>query len=83
MPQRNDAKRKGAQTSDTQAPLDPHERARELAEQAMEEYAKGDKKKGDQLAEEAARIDRSAVEEVVQELDEDAGSNPDAVKRSG
>ena len=83
MPQRNDAKRKGVQANDAPAQTDAHERARELAEQALEEYAKGDKKKGDQLAEEAARIDRSAVEEVVQELDEDAGSNPDAVNRSG
>ncbi|MBV8575989.1 MAG: hypothetical protein JOZ58_13265 [Acetobacteraceae bacterium] len=83
MPQRNDAKRRSAQTNEAEPASDRHERARELAEQALEEYAKGDKKKGDQLAEEAARIDRSAVEEVVQELDEDAGSNPDAVNRSG
>ena len=60
-----------------------HERARQLAEQALEEYAKGDKKRGDELAEEAARIDRSAVEEVVQELDEDAGSDPEAANRAG
>ena len=66
-----------------ETPGDRHEKARDLAEKALEEYAKGDKKKGDQLAEEAAKIDRSAVEEVVEELDEDAGSNPDAVNRTG
>ena len=69
------------QKSDTQA--DRHQQARDLAEQALEEYAKGDKKKGDELAEKAAQIDRSAVEEVVQELDEDAGSDPDAANRAG
>jgi hypothetical protein len=67
----------------TESQPDPHEQARELAEKALEEYAKGDKKKGDELAEKAAQIDRSAVEEVVQELDEDAGSDPDAANRAG
>ena len=57
---------------------DKHEKARDLAEKALGEYAKGDEAKGDKLAEEAAKIDRSAVEEVVQEIDEDAGSNHDA-----
>ncbi len=55
-----------------------HEKARDLAEKALDEYAKGDQAEGDKLAEQAARIDRSAVEEVVQEIDEDAGSNHDA-----
>jgi hypothetical protein len=68
---------------DSEGQPDRHERARALAEQALEAYAKGDKKKGDQLAEEAAELDRSAVEEVVQDLDEDAGSDPDAAKRAG
>ncbi len=55
-----------------------HEKARDLAEAALGEYAKGDDAKGDKLAEQAAKIDRSAVEEVVREIDEDAGSNHDA-----
>jgi hypothetical protein len=67
--------------TDSDAPTDRHEQARLLAEQALEEYAKGDKKKGDELAEKAVKLDRSAVEEVVQELDEDAGSDPNAAKR--
>ena len=36
------------QKSDTQA--DRHQQARDLAEQALEEYSKGDKKKGDEGA---------------------------------
>ncbi len=51
---------------------DTSERARALAEDALGEYAKGDKAKGDKLAEQAVKTDRSAVEEVVHELDEDA-----------
>lgn len=65
-----DAARNGAE--------DPHEKARNLAEEALGAYAEGDQRKGDKLAEEAARIDRSAVEEVVQEIDEDAGSDHSA-----
>lgn len=56
---------------------DKHERARTLAEDALAEYAKGDQAKGDKLADQAVRTDRTAVEEVVQELDEDAGSDHD------
>lgn len=49
-----------------------HEKARDLTEQALEEYAKGNPKEADRLVEKAKRIDRSAVEEVVEELEEDA-----------
>lgn len=49
-----------------------HDKARDLAEEALGAYAKGDEKKGDALAEKAKTIDRSAVVEVVEELDEDA-----------
>ena len=61
-----------------QEPQDKHERARDLAEQALERYAKGDRKQGDKLAEQAVETDRSAVEEVVAEIDEDAGSDHSA-----
>jgi Tfp pilus assembly protein PilF len=54
---------------------DRHEQARARAEEALEKYAHGDKNTGDKLAEEAVQMDRSAVEEVVAELDEDAGSD--------
>lgn len=66
-------------------PDDPkrHAQARQLAEDALGAYASGNPKRGDALAEKAAQKDRSAVVEVVEDLDEDAGSNPEAAKRSG
>jgi hypothetical protein len=60
---------------------DKHEIARNLAEDALGAYAKGKKAEGDRLADEAQRTDRSAVEEVLRDLDEDAGSDPNAVLR--
>jgi len=50
---------------------DSYEKARDLAEAALEEYAKGDTKKGDKLADDAVRTDHKAVEDVVGEIDED------------
>ena len=49
-----------------------HDKARDLAEAALGEYAKGDEKKGDALAAQAVKIDKHAVEELVEDLDEDA-----------
>ena len=51
---------------------DTYEKARDLAEAALGEYAHGNEKKGDKQAEQAVKIDRHAVEELVEELDEDA-----------
>ena len=51
---------------------DTYDKARDLAEAALGEYAKGDEKKGDKLAEQAMKTDRHAVEELVDELNEDA-----------
>ena len=51
-----------------------HDKAHDLAEEALGAYAKGDEKKGDKLAEQAKTIDRSAVAEVVEDLDEDAAA---------
>jgi hypothetical protein len=51
-----------------------HDKARDLAEDALGAYAKGNEKKGDALAEKAKAIDRSAVVEVVKDLDEDAAA---------
>jgi hypothetical protein len=59
-----------------------HDKARQLAEDALGAYARGDHKEGDRLAEEAKRLDRSAVEEVVEDLDEDAGSDPNAAAKA-
>ena len=61
------------------AEKDRHEQARDLAEDALGAYAKGDKKKGDQLADQAQNLDREAVVEVIRDIDEDAGSDPDAI----
>ena len=49
-----------------------HDKARELAEDALAAFAKGDEKKGEALAEQAKTIDRSAVVEVIEDVDEDA-----------
>jgi hypothetical protein len=49
-----------------------YERARGLAQDALTEYAKGDKTRGEQLAQEAVKTDRGAVEDVVRELEQRA-----------
>ena len=55
-----------------QTEADAAEQARRLTEEALELYDKGKPKEADQLVERALALDRAAVEEVVQELDEDA-----------
>ncbi len=51
---------------------DTYDKARDLAEAALGEYAHGNEKKGDKLAEQAMKTDRHAVEELVEDLNEDA-----------
>ena len=51
---------------------DPSVAARQLAEQALDSYAKGDTAEGDRLADQAAATDRGAVDALVAEIDEDA-----------
>lgn len=60
---------------------DRYEKARDLAEDALGELAKGREDKADRLIEEAKKLDESALEEVVQDLDEDAGSDPKAAEK--
>ena len=62
---------------------DKHEQARDLAEEALAALDEGDEARADRLIAEAKKLDKSAVVEVVQDLDEDAGSDPDAAKRTG
>ena len=62
---------------------DKHEHARDLAEQALEALDEGDEARADRLIAEAKKLDKSAVVEVVRDLEEDAGSDPDAAKRAG
>ncbi len=61
---------------------DKHEKARDIAEEALGAFSEGDEKRGSELTQKAAKIDRSAVEELVQELDEDAGSNHEVPKEN-
>ena len=66
---------------DTTGGDDRHEKARALAEDALGELAKGREDKADKLIEQAKELDASALEEVVQDLDEDAGSDPKAAEK--
>jgi F0F1-type ATP synthase membrane subunit b/b' len=59
---------------------DRHEKARDLGEAALGKLAEGQEAKADQLIEKAKRLDKSALKEIVEDLNEDAGSNPDAAK---
>jgi hypothetical protein len=68
---------KGQSRSDDQK----HEKARDLVEDALDKLDKGNEKEADRLIEEAKKLDESAAAEVVQDLDEDAGSDPDAAKK--
>ena len=61
---------------------DRHEKARDLAEDALGELAKGREDRADELIEEAKKLDESALEEVVDDLDEAAGSDPDAARKA-
>jgi F0F1-type ATP synthase membrane subunit b/b' len=60
---------------------DRHEKARQLAEEALGELAKGREDRADRLIEEAKKLDESALTEVVEELEEDAGSDPNAADK--
>jgi hypothetical protein len=61
---------------------DRHEKARDLGEAALGKLAEGHEAEADQLIEKAKKLDESALKEIVEDLDEDAGSNPDAAKES-
>ena len=51
-----------------------YDKARDLAEEALGEYAKGDRETGAKLAKEAVKANRDAAEDVVHDLDEDAAT---------
>ena len=74
-----------AQTRGPATPKAPddqaHEKARDLAEGAMEAIVKGDERRADQLLDKARQLDPSAVQEVAEDLEEDAGSDPDIARR--
>ena len=49
---------------------DKHEAALDLTEQALEKLDEGDEKAADALIEKAKRMDKTAVEEVVEDLED-------------
>ena len=53
---------------------DRHEKALDLTEAALEALTKGDGKKADKLIDEAKKLDLSAVQEVVKDLEEAEGA---------
>ena len=54
---------------------DKHEKALDLTEAALEALDSGDEGKADQLIDQAKKLDKSAVEEVVQDLEAAAQSS--------
>jgi len=58
-------------------PDDNYNKARDLAERALEEAAAGNDEKAQQLADEARALDPDAVQDVADELAEDAASDGD------
>jgi hypothetical protein len=60
-----------------------HEAACHTTEGALGAYAQGDQKKGDELAEKAKQMDSSAVREVMDDLNEDAGSDHSVPNKAG
>lgn len=57
-----------------------YDKARELAEDALTKTVEGDDKAAEKLAQEAKAMNQQAVEDVLHDLDEDAGSEHDPEK---
>lgn len=53
---------------------DKHEKALDLTEEALAKLAEGDRKAAGTLIEQAKQLDKTAPEEVIRDLDEDAAS---------
>jgi F0F1-type ATP synthase membrane subunit b/b' len=49
-----------------------HEQARDIAEEALEKLVQGKDSEADALIEKAKKIDRTGVEELLEDLEEDA-----------
>ncbi len=60
---------------------DRHEKARDLGEAALGKLAEGREAEADRLIERAKKLDETALEEIVEDLEEDAGSDPGAAKK--
>ncbi|WP_120010903.1 hypothetical protein [Teichococcus vastitatis] len=59
-----------------------HEKALDIVEAALDEFAEGNDARGDELVQEANRIDPTAAQEVARDLEEDAGSDPGAAEKA-
>jgi hypothetical protein len=57
-----------------------YDQARNLSEKALEAFVAGDEDKAAKLVEQAKATDPQAVQDVAQELDEDAASEHDPAK---
>jgi hypothetical protein len=57
-----------------------YDQARNLSEKALEAFVDGDEDKAAKLVDQAKTINTQAVEDVAQELDEDADSEHDPAK---
>lgn len=55
---------------------DKHQKALDLTEEALGKLADGDEPAADKLLEEAKKLDKTAPQEVVADLDEDAATKP-------
>ena len=53
---------------------DKHEKALDLTEQALDALEEGNETEADKLLDQAKKLDRTAVEEVVRDMDEDAAT---------
>ena len=61
---------------------DKHDKALDLTEQALDAMESGDAKKADQLIEQAKKLDPSAIDEVVHDLEEAEQSSVTATEET-
>jgi hypothetical protein len=61
-------------------PQQNYDKARDLAEKALDEAVEGNDAKAEKLAEEAKALDPDAVQDVVDELAQDAESDPQQIR---
>ncbi|HEX2941552.1 MAG TPA: hypothetical protein VHO91_10925 [Rhodopila sp.] len=60
-----------------------YDKARDLAEEALDAYVKGNPKEGDKLAEQAKRTNAEAAQDVVNDLEEDRNADHSSHVGSG
>jgi type II secretory pathway predicted ATPase ExeA len=58
-----------------------HDKARDIGEDALDALAKGKPEEAQKKIDEAKRLDPSALEELVEDLEEDAGSDPNIARK--